>query len=128
VAGGILKDMPRSRSYRLFSRYVTFAERHTVLLLLIFAGLFAATVPYATKMIASLHTDFTELLPEDHPSVVALRKIQGRQKSATNLVMIIQSPSPEANRKFAEAMRPELEKMVPEFFSEVQWKPDTEMP
>jgi len=119
--------MPRSRWHSLFARYVALAERRTMLLLAVFLAIFAATVPYAIKMIQSLHTNMAELLPDEHPAIQAYRRLAGRQKSATNLVMIIHSPSAEANRKLAELLRPELEKMVPEFFTEIQWKPDTEV-
>lgn len=73
-------------------------------------------------------TDMAELLPMDHPSVQALRRIAGRQKSATNMVMIIESPDHDANVRFALALRPELEKLVPTIFSETQWHPENEIP
>ena len=57
--------------------------------------------------------------------MLALRRIAGHQKSATNLVMIVHSPDENANHAFAEALRPELAKMIPEAFSEIQWKPET---
>jgi hypothetical protein len=118
---------PRSRAHALFSRYVRFAERRTGLVLVCFAVL-ATVAGFIVKTRFELRTDFTELLPPDHPAVVALRTIPPRQKSATNLVMLIHSPSQEANRKLAETLRPELEKMIPHTFSEIQWKPDTEVP
>jgi predicted RND superfamily exporter protein len=118
--------MPRSRAHTLFARYVAFAERRTGVLLGLFLMLAAVALSFALKL--ELHTDFAELLPDEHPAVLALRRIAGRQKSATNLVMLVHSPSAEANRKFAEALRPELERMVPNTFTEIQWKPETEVP
>lgn len=44
---------------------------------------------------------------------MALRGIAGRQKSATNLVLLMHSPDKAANIKFAEALRPELEGLTP---------------
>jgi predicted RND superfamily exporter protein len=120
-------DKPRPRAHALFARYVRFAERRTGVILTFFL-LTAIVAGWIVKTRFELRTDFTELLPPDHPAVVALRTIPARQKSATNLVMLIHSPSQEANRKLAEALRPELEKMIPHTFSEIQWKPDTEVP
>ena len=67
-------------------------------------------------------------MPDKHPAVLALRRLAGRQKSATNLVMLIHSPSAEANHKFADALAPKLAAMVPATFTEIQWKADTEVP
>jgi hypothetical protein len=122
-----VNDKPRSRAHALFARYVRLAERRTGVILTLFL-LAAIAAGWIVKTRFELRTDFTELLPPDHPAVVALRTIPARQKSATNLVMLIHSPSPEANYKLAEALRPELEKMIPHTFSEIQWKPDTEIP
>ena len=121
-----MKDMPRSRAHRLFGWYVELAERHTGKLLLALFLVAAGALYMSLKL--ELHTDMAELLPDQHPAVLALRRIGGRQKSATNLVLIIHSPSAAANEKFAEAMRPELDKMIPDTFSEIQWRPDTEVP
>lgn len=111
---------------KLFAWYVALAERHTGALL---AGLFAVmliSLGFAARL--ELHTDFAEMLPDNHPAVLALRRIAGRQKSATNLVMLIHSPSRAANHKFADALAPKLQAMVPSTFSEIQWKADTELP
>ena len=114
-----------TRSYRLFARYVAFAERRTGLLLIVLGLIAASALAMSVKL--ELHTDFAELLPDEHPAVLALRRIAGRQKSATNLVMLVHSPSEEANRKLAEALRPGLTQMIPSAFSEIQWKPETEI-
>jgi predicted RND superfamily exporter protein len=111
---------------RLFARYVAFAERRTKTLLLVLLAIAAGALYMALKL--ELHTDMSELLPDQHPAVTALRRIAGRQKSATNLVMLIHSPDQAANEKFAEAMRPKLDELVPTSFTEIQWRPDTEVP
>jgi hypothetical protein len=110
----------------LFSWYVTLSERYPARILLGFLVLAALAILPVMKL--ELHTDMAELLPDGHPSVEALRRIAGRQKSATNLVMIVESPDPQANRRFAQALRPELDKLIPEVFTETQWRPDTEIP
>lgn len=111
---------------RLFSRYVRFSARHYGKILLGFLGvLLLAVIPIRQLQ---LQTDMAELLPKDHPSVQALKRISGRQKSATNMVLIIESPDHAQNVRFAKVLRPELEKMVPEVFSETQWSPNSEIP
>ncbi|HEX8952204.1 MAG TPA: MMPL family transporter [Polyangia bacterium] len=110
----------------LFAWYVGIAERHTGKLLAALLCVMLVSLGFAVRL--ELHTDMAELLPDQHPAVLALRRIAGRQKSATNLVMLIHSPSAEANHKFADALAPRLQTMVPATFTEVQWKADTEVP
>ncbi len=121
-----VRGLPRTRAFRWFGRYVALAQRRTGLLLLILGALAGACLWSALRL--ELHTDMSELLPDQHPAVLAFRRLAGRQKSATNLVMLIHGPSPEKNQQFAAKLAPELEKMVPEVFSEIQWRPDTEIP
>jgi uncharacterized protein len=110
----------------IFSRYIEVANERPAQLLLIL-GLFAlGAFSLATRL--ELHTDMAELLPSDHPSVVALRRIEGKQKSSTNLVALIHSKDEAANIRFAEALRPRLESMVGSIFTEVQWHADPEIP
>ncbi len=94
--------------------------------MLILALLGLGAFALATRL--ELHTDMAELLPSDHPAVVALRNIQGKQKSSTNLVVLLTSDSDEVNLQFAKALRPRLESMVGSVFTEVQWHKDAEVP
>src|SRR5262249_53032041 len=110
----------------MYQRYVSFAERHTAALLtafLVLAGL--ALVP-VTRL--ELHTSLTELLPDDHPAVQAFRRVGPRQIASSNLVLIVESPDRDKNRAFIEALRKPLTALVPQTFSEIQWKPETEVP
>ncbi|HMU40244.1 MAG TPA: MMPL family transporter [Pseudomonadota bacterium] len=75
----------------------------------------------------SLRTDFTELLPKTHPAVQAIREVLPRQISSTNLVLIVESPDPAQNRRFAEALRPKFQALVGSLFSEITVEPDTEI-
>jgi uncharacterized protein len=112
---------------RLFSWYVGVSERRTTWLLAAYALMTVAAGWTASHL--ELHTDFAELLPDRHPAVVAFRDIVSRQKSATNLVMIAHGPDAAATRRFVEALRPELEKLVREHvFTSIDWKPDNEAP
>jgi predicted RND superfamily exporter protein len=93
---------------------------------LAFAVLALAAAGAATGL--SLHTDLAELLPDNHPAVQALRHLSGRQKSSTNLVVLIESPDAAANIRFAETLRAPLEALVPSTLSEVQWHADRQVP
>jgi len=123
---GSLPPSPGGRLARLCARYIGFAGRHAGLLLLLAAVVLGLALMLVLKL--ELRTDLAELLPESHPSVQALRRISGRQKSATNLVLMIDSPDAAANQRFMAALKPALEQMIPNVFSEIQWKPDTEIP
>ncbi|GAC1342691.1 MAG: hypothetical protein NVSMB23_15660 [Myxococcales bacterium] len=109
-----------------FARYIEVATHKSGHLLLILGLLALGAFSLATRL--ELHTDMAELLPSDHPSVVALRRIEGKQKSSTNLVVLVHSADEAANIRFAEALRPRLESMVGSIFTEVQWHPDPEIP
>lgn len=111
--------------YRLFSWYVRWAERHAGMILLGLLAIGALAFSFAIRL--ELHTDMAELLPPEHPAVLALRRISGRQKSSSNLVMLIHSPSAEANRQFVETLKPKLDTLVPDIATEVQIHPDTEV-
>lgn len=110
----------------VITRYVALANRRTGILIWGFVLLLLATVWPISQL--ELHTDMAELLPDDHPAVLALRHVSPRQISSTNLVLIVESPDQAANRRFAEALRPELQKLVGTVFSEVMWHPETEVP
>jgi uncharacterized protein len=121
-----VRGLRRTRAFRWFGRYVALAQKRTGLLLLILGAVALIAGWSALKL--ELHTDMSELLPDQHPAVLAFRRLAGRQKSATNLVMLIHGPDGEKDRRFVEKLRPELEKMVPASFTEIQWRPDTEVP
>ena len=111
---------------RLFAGYVALAERYHRPLLLGLAALALATLLPVSRL--DLHTDMAELLPDDHPAVVALRRISGKQKASTNLILLIESPDEAANIRFAEALRPALSALVPSVFSVVEWQKDNAIP
>lgn len=95
---------------------------------MLLAGFVVSLIALSSALKLELRTDLAELLPESHMAVQALRRIAGRQKSATNLVLLIEGPDQAANIRFIDALKPELEKLIPSMFSEIQWKPDTEIP
>lgn len=111
---------------RQISRYTEFSGRHYGKILLGFVLLGVLALVPIRKL--ELQSDMAELLAKNHPSVIALKRIAGRQKSATNMVVIVESPDHDANVRFAKVLRPVLDQMVPEVFSETQWSPDNEIP
>lgn len=120
-------DPPPGRLAAVSSLYVRVAARHSGLLLLLFF-LLAVGAGITAYRGLDLRTDFTELLPDNHPSVTALRSISGKQKSSSNLVMIVHSKDRAANNRFVDGIRAQLEALVPTSFTEIQWKPNTEVP
>ena len=92
--------MSSARSQRLFARYVAFAGRHTALLLGLAPrrrGRRARHVPPAR----AAHRHGRAAARRAPGGGGAARASPARQKSATNLVMLVRSPSAEADRAFA---------------------------
>lgn len=112
---------------RVLAAYVDFAQRRAGAIVLGFVVLAALSLWPAVELLGNLQTDVVDLLPAEHPAVAALRHVVPRQISSTNLVVILESPDGQANRRLAEALRPELTALVGRVFSEVQWKPDYEV-
>jgi uncharacterized protein len=108
----------------VLTRYLDFCERHTkgMLTLALLAGLLGAVC--ASRL--ALHTDMSELLPDSHPAVMALRDLAQKQRSASSLIILVRSRSRDANQRFANALRPEIEGSG--LFSDVQWAPDPALP
>jgi predicted RND superfamily exporter protein len=111
---------------RIFVGYLAVVGRRAGILTLSFLALGLAAAVMASGL--SLHTDLAELLPNDHPAIRALHRLSGRQKSSTNLVVLIESPDAAANVRFAEALRGPFQALVPAALSEVQWRPDRQVP
>ena len=116
----------QQRLIRVFRAYVTFAQKHAGRLLL--ATALVATCATLLALRLELHTDMSELLPPDHPAVTALRRVAGRQKAATSLVMLVHSRSVDANRDFVRKLLPGLSGLTPSTFSAIQVHPDAEVP
>src|SRR5439155_1077072 len=82
------------------------------------AAALAALLPIARL---ELHTDMAELLPEDHPAVAALRRVTERQRGAISVIVLVESEDAGSARRFADALRPALEALVPRLFTEVRF-------
>src|SRR5262249_59591645 len=60
-----------------------------------------------------LRTEFSALLPEGQPSVVALRRLMERKPANAVVELGVASPSPEATRRFAGDLVRELRHTMP---------------
>lgn len=72
---------------------------------MLLAGFVVSLIALSSALKLELRTDLAELLPESHMAVQALRRIAGRQKSATNLVLLIEGPDQAANIRFIDARK-----------------------
>ncbi len=111
---------PLRRAARLFRSL----ERRAVVVCLLFLVVGIGLGAISARL--ELRTDLTELLPADHPAVVALRTVSPRQRSASNLVMLVEGPDPAAAARFVDALRPHLEALRPKTLTAIDWGPDQE--
>lgn len=79
-----------------------------------------------------IDTDIANLLPQDNPNVLALEKLKNTVGGETEMQVAINSPSFEANKKFAEDLIPKtLDLFYPryddKFFKGAEFRKDTEI-
>jgi predicted RND superfamily exporter protein len=60
----------------------------------------------------TLHADLAELLPEDDPALVRLHQIGARIGSPATIIVAVEGPRPEENRRFADAVGVALQPLV----------------
>lgn len=77
-------------------------------------------------------TDIANLLPKDHPNVLALEELKNSVGGETEMQVAIKSPSFEANKRFAEELIPKtLELFYPRYndtyFKRAEYRKDTEI-
>jgi uncharacterized protein len=68
-----------------------------------------------------LKTDLVELLPQNAPAVATLRHMDQRLESVASIVVVVQSPEREANRRFVDALVPALRALPGGDIATVQW-------
>ena len=79
--------------------------RHPLITLLV--ALVLATIGFLLALNLRIDTDLSELIPESYHSVQALEKLREQVGAEHEVAVIIESPSFEANKKFAEDFIPE---------------------
>jgi uncharacterized protein len=88
------------------TRLADFVVRRHRLILVATLLLTAAAGWRASKL--KLKTDLAELLPEKDPAVVVMREMSGRIPGLSHIVIGVESPSPEANRRFVDELVPRI--------------------
>jgi hypothetical protein len=78
--------------------------RRPLLILVVAAGLTAVGGVLTTHL--SINTDFSRLIPSSYPSVQALNELRDRVGGENEAAVVIESPSFEANKAFAETLIP----------------------
>jgi predicted RND superfamily exporter protein len=104
--------------------------RHPFFSIIIAVIVAAASAFFASKL--TIDTDLANLLPPDHPNVVALDELRERVGGETEMQLVINSPSFEANKAFAEDIIPRSMELMYErgdrpYFSRYEYTRDTEV-
>ncbi len=68
-----------------------------------------------------LKTDMVELLPQDAPAVATLRRMDARMDSLPTVIVVVESPAAEANRRFVDALVPVLRRLDDSHIADVEW-------
>ncbi len=105
------------------TRYLRYAAAHPWRCVLAFVLVAAVSLRLAARL--ELHTDMAELLPANHPAVVALHRLSDHQRLGQSLIVLVESRDRAANLRFVEALRPRL--AVLPAFAEIDWGPDREL-
>ncbi len=90
-------------------------------LLLFFSILIAITAGYFASNL-KVDTDIANLLPEDHPNVLALEQLKENVGGETEMQVAIKSPSFEANKAFAEVLIPKTLELYYQRYQDVYFK------
>ena len=118
------------RILKVFKPFLEVSYRHP--LLVIIATLLLASVSgwYALKL--TIDTDLANLLPEDHIRVQALERLQETVGGETPVQVVVNSPSFEANKEFAEALIPRMmdlydDRLEAPFFDGYEFRRETDI-
>lgn len=96
---------------RTADAYVEFVTRHAKSVVLFFAALTLGSGLLAARL--PLRTEFSWLLPDDQPSVIALHKLTQRRPSTAVIEVGIASAEPAATERFAKALAERLRTALP---------------
>jgi predicted exporter len=96
---------------RTADAYVAFVTRHAKSVVLFFAALTLGSGLLAARL--PLRTEFSWLLPDDQPSVIALHKLTQRRPSTAVIEVGIASAEPAATERFAKALAERLRTALP---------------
>lgn len=115
---------------RFFKPLLALNISHPFLVISVAGALAIVSAFYAAKL--NVDTDIANLLPKDHPNVLALEQLKETVGGETEMQVAIKSPSFEANKAFAEALIPRsLDLYYPRYddyyFKDAEYKKDTEI-
>ncbi len=115
---------------RLFQPLLLLNIKHPFLVIGVSFLVAAGSAYYAAKL--KVDTDIANLLPKDHPNVLALEELKNSVGGETEMQVAIKSPSFEANKKFAEDLIPKtLELFYPRYkdtyFKRAEYRKNTEV-
>ncbi|HEV8244678.1 MAG TPA: hypothetical protein VGP93_02880, partial [Polyangiaceae bacterium] len=102
----------------LLARLGELQVRRPVLVLLLCALTLVPT-GYLTSRL-SVHESFSELLPQDKPSVVEMHRIEGRLVSRSTLVVVVEGGDFDALRHFVDDLAPRLRALDPKVITDVE--------
>ncbi|MDA0710052.1 MAG: MMPL family transporter [bacterium] len=104
---------------------LTYRHYKSIIVVSILLTVFCSFFVY--KLVRRLETDIAALIPDNYQSVKTIDEIKKRVGGVGSLVVLIQSPDFEANKRFAEDFAQELQKPeYREFVSFLDYKRDTE--
>ena len=103
---------------RRFFIWLTALQARRPWLLLGFAFLSLLPAAYAISGL-KVRTAFGELLPDDKPSVVEMRRVSDRLASATTLTVIAESQNTALLKRFVDEMTPKFRELPRELVSAV---------
>ncbi len=116
-----------NRVFSLLRPLIRSVVRFPIVYLLAGLGLAALSLFYAAKL--RVDSDFSKLIPEDYASVQALEKLRATVGGESEAAIAIESPSFEANKRFAEALIPRVlalksPKRAEPYFRRVDYRKD----
>lgn len=98
-------------SHKLLDRIVRLLYRQPVAALLVWAGLAVWGAKAASHL--GLTANFSELLPQNLPSVVELDRVKERLGGMGNFIIVIENRNFEAAKQYAEALVREIQEKMP---------------
>lgn len=115
---------------RLFKPLLALNISHPIVVIGVSLIIAAVSAYFAIQL--KVDTDIANLLPKDHPNVLALNKLQQTVGGETEMQVAIKSPSFEANKAFAEALIPKSLELFYDryddfYFKRAEYRKDTEV-
>lgn len=115
---------------RLFKPLLALNISHPFIVIGVSLIVAAVSAYFAIQL--KVDTDIANLLPKDHPNVLALNKLQETVGGETEMQVAIKSPSFEANKAFAEALIPKSLELYysrydDNYFKRAEYRKDTKV-